>query len=66
MTGNEDVDPTTIDRPGIPLRRPGHAREMAEVVAFLAGEQSGYVTGSSVVADGGLMLMAALQVEPAP
>lgn len=32
----------------------------------VAGEESGYVTGSSFVADGGLMLMAAMQVEPAP
>ncbi|CAA9487294.1 MAG: Uncharacterized oxidoreductase YohF [uncultured Solirubrobacteraceae bacterium] len=66
MTGNEDVDPHTVERPGIPLRRPGHAREMADVIAFLAGEQSSYVTGSSFVADGGLMLMAAMQAEPAP
>jgi len=66
MTGNEDIDPQTVERPGIPLRRPGHAREMANVIAFLAGEESGYVTGSSFVADGGLMLMAAMQVEPAP
>ncbi len=53
MTGNEDVDPQTVERPGIPLRRPGHAREMANVIAFLAGEESGYVTGSSFVADAG-------------
>ncbi len=66
MTGNVDIDPQTVERPGIPLRRPGHAREMANVIAFLAGEESGYVTGSSFVADGGLMLMAAMQVEPAP
>jgi NAD(P)-dependent dehydrogenase (short-subunit alcohol dehydrogenase family) len=61
MTGNEDVDPTTIERPRIPLRRPGDAREVARVVAFLCGEGAGYVTGASYVVDGGLLLMAAVQ-----
>jgi hypothetical protein len=61
MTGNEDVDPRTIQRPRIPLRRPGDAREVARVIAFLCGEGAGYVTGASYVVDGGLLLMAAVQ-----
>jgi NAD(P)-dependent dehydrogenase (short-subunit alcohol dehydrogenase family) len=61
MTGNEDVDPRTIKRPRIPLRRPGDAREVARVIAFLCGEGAGYVTGASYVVDGGLLLMAAVQ-----
>ena len=63
MTGQHDVDPHTEDRPGIPAKRPGHAREVAEVIAFLAGEGSSYVTGSSYVVDGGLLLMAAVRNE---
>jgi NAD(P)-dependent dehydrogenase (short-subunit alcohol dehydrogenase family) len=66
MTGNEDVDPHTVQRPGIPARRPGHAREIAEVIAFLASPGASYVTGASYVADGGLMLMAAVQDAKAP
>jgi NAD(P)-dependent dehydrogenase (short-subunit alcohol dehydrogenase family) len=66
MTGNEDVDPETIERPGIPLRRPGHAKEMAEVIAFLVSDGASYVTGSSFVADGGLLQMAAVQDGEAP
>jgi NAD(P)-dependent dehydrogenase (short-subunit alcohol dehydrogenase family) len=59
MTGAEDTDPETIERPNLPLGRPGHAREIAAWVAFLASEKSSYATGASYVVDGGLMLMAA-------
>jgi NAD(P)-dependent dehydrogenase (short-subunit alcohol dehydrogenase family) len=59
MTGAEDEDPTTIERPKLPLGRPGHAREIAAWVAFLASEKASYATGASLVVDGGLMLMAA-------
>ena len=46
MTGNEDVDPRTVERPPIPVRRPGDAREIASLVVWLCS-------------DGGLLLMAA-------
>jgi NAD(P)-dependent dehydrogenase (short-subunit alcohol dehydrogenase family) len=59
MTGNEDTDPRTIERPGIPLGRPGHAREIAAAVVWLASEEASYATGASFVIDGGLLLMAA-------
>ncbi|MEU4449670.1 SDR family oxidoreductase [Actinosynnema sp. NPDC050801] len=57
MTGQEDVDPRTEPRPGVPLGRPGHASEVAAVVAFLATPAAGYVTGASFVVDGGMTLM---------
>ncbi len=59
MTGAEDTDPRTMERPNLPLGRPGHAREVAAWVAFLASDKASYATGSSFVVDGGLMLMAA-------
>jgi NAD(P)-dependent dehydrogenase (short-subunit alcohol dehydrogenase family) len=59
MTGAEDEDPRQIERPGIPAGRPGHAREIASAIAYLASADASYVTGESWVIDGGLMLMAA-------
>ncbi|MEV4313899.1 SDR family oxidoreductase [Actinocrispum sp. NPDC049592] len=57
MTGQEDVDPRDQPRPGVPLGRPGHAQEVAAVVAFLTTPAAGYVTGASYVVDGGMLLM---------
>ncbi len=59
MTGQEDEDPTARGhaRPGVPLRRPGDAREVAAVVAFLASPDAGYVAGASWAVDGGMLQM---------
>jgi len=59
MTGQEDVDPGAQDRPGVPLGRPGDAREVASLIVHLASEQSTYTTGASYLIDGGMLLMAA-------
>ncbi len=59
MTDNEDVDPREIDRDWIPLGRPGDAREVASLIAWLCSEGAAYTTGSTFVSDGGLMLIAA-------
>ena len=61
MTGQHDVDPQAQDRPGIPLGRPGHAREIAAAIVHLAGPEASYTTGASWVIDGGLLLMAAVR-----
>jgi NAD(P)-dependent dehydrogenase (short-subunit alcohol dehydrogenase family) len=60
MTGNEDVDPREVSRPGIPAGRPGSAHEIAAAIAFLASPEASYVTGESFVVDGGMLLMAAV------
>lgn len=57
MTRQEDEDPRGTSRPGVPLGRPGDAHEVAAVVAFLASPGSSYITGTSVIADGGMLNM---------
>ncbi len=59
MTGQEDDDPRRAQRPGVPAGRPGDAREVAELIAYLASPQASYTTGASYVIDGGMLLMAA-------
>jgi NAD(P)-dependent dehydrogenase (short-subunit alcohol dehydrogenase family) len=66
MTGQEDQDPHAQDRPGIPARRTGDAREVASLIGWLCSDDAAYVTGASYVIDGGLMLMAAMQENAAP
>lgn len=57
MTGQTDEDPRSTARPGVPLGRPGDAREVAAVIAFLASPASAYVTGASWAVDGGMLQM---------
>lgn len=47
MTGQTDQDRRTEERPGVPLRRDGDAREVAAVIAFLASPQAFHVTDAS-------------------
>jgi 3-oxoacyl-[acyl-carrier protein] reductase len=46
--------PTESQLADIPLGRWGEPRELGEVVAFLASERASYITGQTIVVDGGL------------
>lgn len=45
----------------IPLKRVGTPQEIGELVAFLASDKASYITGISIVQDGGLMLPGMLE-----
>ncbi|MFI6344288.1 SDR family oxidoreductase [Streptomyces sp. NPDC050560] len=67
----DDVSANTVA--ATPLARLGRPEDLAEVVLFLGSERSGWVTGQTVLADGGLTLLRSAMsptppaaAEPAP
>jgi len=56
LPGWIDSLPATEERRNsVPLKRYGTSQEIAAVVAFLASDGAGYITGQSIRVDGGLM-----------
>ena len=49
MTGNSEE--------GVPLGRLGQPEEIAETIMFLASDDASYITGASIIVDGGLSLL---------
>ncbi|HEV7627953.1 MAG TPA: SDR family oxidoreductase [Streptomyces sp.] len=56
MSHMADVDVHTISRPALPIPRPGDAREVASLIAWLASDAAAYTTGQSFVVDGGFSI----------
>jgi NAD(P)-dependent dehydrogenase (short-subunit alcohol dehydrogenase family) len=56
MTEAPDFQEWYVRRRKIPLGRPGKAEELAAAILFLSGDQCTYVTGHTLVADGGLTI----------
>lgn len=55
LPGFIDSLPETADRKArIPMGRYGHAREVSSLIAYLASEDAGYVTGQNIRVDGAL------------
>jgi 3-oxoacyl-[acyl-carrier protein] reductase len=56
LTGRLPEEVKDRIRSQVPMGRFGEAEEVAEVVAFLAGEGAGYVTGQTIAVDGGMTM----------
>jgi len=56
VAGDYDERALSAARAATALRRFGQAPEVADVVAFLAGARSSYVTGQTLCVDGGYSL----------
>jgi 3-oxoacyl-[acyl-carrier protein] reductase len=56
LTGSLSEDVKDRIRGQVPMGRFGEAEEVAEVVAFLAGEGAAYVTGQTIAVDGGMTM----------
>jgi 3-oxoacyl-[acyl-carrier protein] reductase len=50
----EDIKEKILE--AIPLKRFGSSRDVAGVCLFLASEQAGYITGQTIVVDGGMVM----------
>ncbi|UQS25383.1 glucose 1-dehydrogenase [Amycolatopsis thermalba] len=55
-TSRSSADPVWRARQldGVPMKRAGEVREVADVVLFLASDEASYVTGVEILVDGGL------------
>jgi len=62
---NGNLPDTPFLRESIPLHRTGTVWDMGEAVAFLAGEKSSYITGTTIRVDGGLILPGLLEQKDA-
>jgi NAD(P)-dependent dehydrogenase (short-subunit alcohol dehydrogenase family) len=63
MTGYADPDPQPELRSAIPIGRTGTAEEVGAVVAFLCSPAAAYITGASLLVDGGLSLTATVPLQ---
>jgi NAD(P)-dependent dehydrogenase (short-subunit alcohol dehydrogenase family) len=53
MTDDDDAETVAAALEKIPLRRYGTPEEIAEAVAFVAGDGASFITGATLVVDGG-------------
>jgi 3-oxoacyl-[acyl-carrier protein] reductase len=54
MQGKSEAEMSAQRKSTVPARRFGEAGEIGEICAFLCSQQAGYITGQSILVDGGL------------
>lgn len=54
FVGNDELK-TAVAKQNVPMRRFAQPDEVATPVVYLASEQASYVTGESIVIDGGVL-----------
>jgi 3-oxoacyl-[acyl-carrier protein] reductase len=54
MQGKSETEMSAQRMASVPARRFGEASEIGEICAFLCSVQAGYITGQSIIIDGGL------------
>ena len=52
---DKDILPIVLEK--IPLGRAAQPHEMGPVVAFMASDDAGYITGQSLYVDGGMLIL---------
>jgi len=60
IPGFNDTDAAKVAAEKVPLGRSGTKLEIAKLAAFLCSEESGYIVGQTIVADGGTSSMMSL------
>ena len=56
MTGAMNEETLSSALEAVPMKRIGRPEDIAEAVAFLAGDAAGYITGAVLQVDGGMYM----------
>ena len=56
MVAQMDEKTVTAALEGVPFKRMGETKEIASAVVYLAGDGAAYITGQTIVIDGGMSM----------
>jgi NAD(P)-dependent dehydrogenase (short-subunit alcohol dehydrogenase family) len=61
-----NIPETPFLKESVPLSRSGYVEDIGEACAFLADERSSYITGTTLLVDGGLILPGMMEHDVTP